>query len=139
MNGVIMKKCSGPCGLELELNEENFRKRKTSKDGFFKKCRKCICNNKPTKIIIRNGIQYQICTGECKSEKESNSNNFFWNKTNENYFPCCKICTKKQADLYRKENRKKYSHRKKNIEKKIKKKLKLAKLIIMKKIKKKYQ
>jgi hypothetical protein len=34
--------CSGPCGRMLELNSDNFPVHKTCRNGFNRRCRKCV-------------------------------------------------------------------------------------------------
>lgn len=79
MNEIKVKKCSGICGKVLELNSDNFKTRKDSKDGFRGQCIKCHNKNGvDNNIVEENGIKYKICSGNCKQTLELNNKNFNW-------------------------------------------------------------
>jgi hypothetical protein len=71
----LFKKCIGVCGLEKELNLNNFYKRSTARDGFTSQCKNCYHKGH---ILIENDIKYQICIGKCGLKLELNIENFGW-------------------------------------------------------------
>lgn len=101
----IIKKCSGICAKELDLNTSNFSKNKRYIDGFRDQCKKCEGKGVPPKIIVESGIKYQICTGECQLKLEICEDNFYYRKDKNKFEFKCNICYKIYKDKYYIEHR----------------------------------
>jgi hypothetical protein len=130
MSDVGIKRCTGICGRELEVNVDNFFRSKRSVDGFANQCKNChgLGRGKPEYIIEENGSFYQICTGECNLKLEINSDNFGWEEKNkQKYCRKCKICVKKYKAKNYQENKDHVLNRVKNYREEHKEEISLQK------------
>ena len=98
--------CTGPCGLEKELNRENFHFRNDSKK-FRPECIACVnklnkINYKKNKgppqraisediLIYGTDLIIRICKG-CDISKELNTNNFYVCNNKSGFRQDCKVC-----------------------------------------------
>lgn len=104
---ILVKKCSGPCELILELNSINFYRDKYHKTGFDSRCKICSPIKKESSIIVENNITYQISSGECKLKLELSNDNFEWTKRLNKFTRQCRICLLIYSAKYYEENREK--------------------------------
>lgn len=119
---VEMKKCAGECGLEKELNKENFQWRNKN---FQSTCNDCLNTRKKNRFINIYGVIYRKCT-QCDEIKELNKENFVWRSDNKKFESECTICNKKRKqeryfdrhDEYIEKSRKHYNKNKDEINKK---------------------
>lgn len=102
---MVTKRCTGPCGLEKELNKDNFYWVK-SRNRWRPKCRTCLgrilpfgTRTKFEQIILIDGIEHKECS---KCNKFKTLNCFAIRPENGRYRLLCKPCFAESRRPYNK-------------------------------------